>query len=150
MAKRKGIPWGKGNPLWDWQHRKTLKAESRKSRVVGEKKLAKKKYSYVRRIYRRGRRSKKIPLAATLGLASGIFETSGYWAGSAYDRLMAGDIGNAVNVLKEQYLGIVEGGKFDIMRAHGLRNAAIGIGISMLASKLGANKYIQKIPFIKL
>jgi hypothetical protein len=86
---------------------------------------------------------KKVPLLTTLGLAAGF--------GESIEFLMKGDIYAAVNAATNNFVGYDMRTKtFAISRAQkGLLPLALGIGGSMAATKLGANRRLQ-LPFVKL
>ena len=96
-----------------------------------------------RRRYKKARRSgkRKMPIAATMGAVApaAIVLTSGRDArGMMKDGILA-------------YTGFnIDSKEFHIGSAWGLMAAAAGVGVSMLASKSGANRYLSGIPFVKI
>ena len=97
----------------------------------------------VKRRFKKARRAgkKKMPLAATAGVLAPIamIATSGRDArGMAKDTVLA-------------YTGFnVDSREFHIGSAWGLMAVAAGVGVSMLASKTGANRYLSGIPFVRI
>jgi len=88
---------------------------------------------------RSGRRNQKIPIAASLGAAA--------FAWNAYSGYKAQGVpGMVLNTI-----GVDAKGNFNSSYLKkGMVPLGIGVGISMLASKTGANRYISKIPFVKI
>lgn len=87
---------------------------------------------------------KKIPLAATAGLIGAVLPL--------VDKAIKGDLTGAGKAAVRNFTGVkIEEGKFDpSFLWHGLLPIAIGAGISMAASKLGLNRYLQGVPFVKI
>lgn len=96
-----------------------------------------------RRKKRGGKRSKKIPLAATAGVAAALIPIA--------SQAMGGDFVGAANALAERFTGYSPAsGTFNPAALQaGLMPILLGIGVSMLAAKAGINRYMR-IPFIKL
>jgi len=92
---------------------------------------------------RSGRRgSKKIPILATVG--AGLFALEAYngWQGKT-------GAGTGINGLKWSTLGIDNKGKFQMAKLiQNLTPVAVGVGGSILASKVKANRYVS-IPMFK-
>ena len=95
---------------------------------------------------------RKIPLVATLG-AIGSLAVTTPWSGgnSVLSRLMQGNIEDAMKIAVRHYTGIDPyTGAWNIMEARGLMAVAGSAAISMIVSKLGLNRYLRDVPFIKL
>lgn len=92
---------------------------------------------------RSGRREKKIPVLATAGAA--IFAMRVYDGYRGAGGSKAGVPGIAWTTIGMDNSGKIQGKKI----VNNLAPLAIGIGGSMLASRMGANRYL-KLPFIKL
>jgi len=88
---------------------------------------------------RSGRRNTKIPVAASLGAAA--------FAWNAYSGYKTQGVpGMVLNTI-----GVDSKGNFNSSYLKkSMIPLAVGVGVSMLASKTGANKYISKIPFLKI
>lgn len=104
------------------------------------------------------KRKFKIPLIATLGATAGIF-TPHYFATdnkSPLDKFMAGETTDGFHRLVMNYLGYDTYGNVEndpincIKRARGLHAAILGGLGSAVVSKLGINRRLSFLPFIKL
>ena len=93
---------------------------------------------------RSGSRRKKIPLAATAGVASALLPIAGM--------AMTGNLQEAGNALASRFTGFDPGsGTFSIANlALGLLPIVLGATVSMAVSKAGLNRYLSGIPFIKI
>jgi len=107
---------------------------------------------YPRRWYGRRRRrgSLKIPLAATAGIAGTLLGGKGAGENTTLSHLMAGRFPEAAERLIANVTGYyITDGTWDYRRLN-LEPMLAGVVVSMLASKLGINKRLSKIPYVKL
>jgi len=90
-----------------------------------------------------GKRSRKIPLMATLGAASGLMSAYAF-AGGFNDKLPAAIVSRYTGYYIPNHTW-----NFDYCKDTWF---ALGVGAlgSILASKLGVNRMISGIPFVKL
>lgn len=89
-----------------------------------------------RRKKSRGRRRQKISIAATVGLLAALKMT---WEARA-----------STNKMVRLWTGYnVAGNEFNIMGAQALIAAGAGAAASMVAAKVGLNRYV-KIPYVKI
>ncbi len=124
----------------------------RKSNPRGRIKVARRRRYYPRR--RRSRRSKKIPLAPTMGLIGTIFSARHPWA-AAGDTMMSkalrGDLQGAAADLPFAFSGVDPDGKFHMDRVIATWLPTIaGVAIHMIAAKTGLNRALARVPWINI
>lgn len=84
------------------------------------------------------RKSKKIPMLATAGIA-------------AYALNIYNDRGNGMNGIRWQALGIENNGTFNSGKfVQVMTPPVVGVVGSALASKFKLNRYLSSVPFVKL
>jgi hypothetical protein len=112
----------------------------------------KRRYWHFPRRSRRRRAKLKIPLAATIGLAGSAFVSSPWSGGhSVASRLMEGNWLDAGKIAVRHYTGIDPyNGSWDPFAMVGTYTALAGGIISLVASKSGINRYLSKVPYIKI
>lgn len=125
-----------------WKAFKASKRKTKSKKTSKPKPKTKtKKRATTRSTKTMGRRTRKIPLAATAGLVSSILP--------ALSNLVAGNFEGAAQEFG-YFAGATPGGfNFGVMAAKILPIIA-GAGVSMAASKLGLNRYLSGIPFVKI
>ena len=98
----------------------------------------------------RRRYAKKIPLGASLGLANTLLGASPAHGGtSTLDHILAGDMAGAFRRISLNLTGQCVGVPFALGNLN-LGPLAVGIAISLGASKLKVNRYLSAIPLVKL
>lgn len=145
--KRKGTPWGPGNPLYDWK----MKQKSNKS--VKRRASTKKKVRNVAKKRRRGRRKFTLPIAAVGGLAMGMFINPVGGNQTPFERLTKGDFKWAIHEAIYNYTGYHgASGKWYPMNARGAFAAVGGFAIHKIASMLGINRTLgqAKVPILRI
>jgi hypothetical protein len=100
------------------------------------------------RWFRRGRKSKKIPMLPLAGLGA-MVATPGFRGVSIVDDVMKGDFNGAMYDARERFLCVDNTGKFQVGWV--LPNYApliFGVIGHMVAQKVGINKYFDRIPVV--
>ena len=152
MAKR-GLPakYAKMGFAKGWrEYRKVHKRPTTKRKVVGIKKVTRKR-RYSRRKYRR--KKSKIPLETMIALGAIPFTPAANGWGSPFTDIQAGNINGVGNNLKLGFLGIDDQGRFDIAKLLNPFDMNYGRYTKMLIysgviSKL--RKSLVRIPFDKV
>ena len=93
----------------------------------------------------------KIPIAASVGVAAGFFVAPPGWA-SPVEAALAGDAKRVGDALVANYLFYDNTvNKFDFLgKGIGIKLAFVGGLISLIASKIGLNRRLRQVPFVRI